>query len=202
MTEHADRPIASAATSAARTVFFTSPCFVAKRTKRSSGKPMAGSTATAWRAPSPASSAAQPQVAAERRRDEPGRQRWRQSQLARLTGHLEFDPRHEQRRRAILEEDPASEPVIRPYLVGKDVNRQLDQAPGSLDVLPAIKAAIVRREPDFDERDHGFSSFSRLLEAMETAGLLRQLNVLAQQMRKRRFAQYVADKYEEFRGGR
>jgi hypothetical protein len=37
----------------------------------------------------------------------------------------------------------------------------------------AIKAAIVRREPDFDERDFGFSSFSRMLEAMETAGLLR-----------------------------
>jgi hypothetical protein len=37
----------------------------------------------------------------------------------------------------------------------------------------AIKAAIVRREPDFDERDHGFTSFSRMLEAMETAGLLR-----------------------------
>lgn len=38
----------------------------------------------------------------------------------------------------------------------------------------AIKAAIVRREPDFDERDHGFSSFSRLLEAMEKEGLLRR----------------------------
>jgi hypothetical protein len=37
-----------------------------------------------------------------------------------------------------------------------------------------IKAAIVRREPDFDERDHGFSSFSRLLEAMEKEGLLRR----------------------------
>ncbi len=37
----------------------------------------------------------------------------------------------------------------------------------------AIKAAIVRREPDFDERDFGFSSFSRMLEAMEAAGLLR-----------------------------
>jgi uncharacterized LabA/DUF88 family protein len=37
----------------------------------------------------------------------------------------------------------------------------------------AIKAAIVRREPDFDERDHGFSSFSRLLEAMEKESLLR-----------------------------
>lgn len=38
----------------------------------------------------------------------------------------------------------------------------------------AIKAAIVRREPDFDERDHGYSSFSRLLEAMEIEGLLRR----------------------------
>ncbi len=38
----------------------------------------------------------------------------------------------------------------------------------------AIKAAIVRREPDFDERDHGFSSFSRLLEAMEKDGLLKR----------------------------
>ncbi len=38
----------------------------------------------------------------------------------------------------------------------------------------AIKAAIVRREPDFDERDGGYSSFSRLLEAMEAEGLLRR----------------------------
>ncbi|HET9552615.1 MAG TPA: NYN domain-containing protein, partial [Anaeromyxobacteraceae bacterium] len=38
----------------------------------------------------------------------------------------------------------------------------------------AIKAAIVRREPDFDEREYGFSSFSRLLEAMEQAGHLRR----------------------------
>jgi uncharacterized LabA/DUF88 family protein len=38
----------------------------------------------------------------------------------------------------------------------------------------AIKAAIVRREPDFDERDHGFSSFSRLLEAMEKEQLCRR----------------------------
>jgi len=38
----------------------------------------------------------------------------------------------------------------------------------------AIKAAIVRKEPDFDERDHGFSSFNRLLEMMEKDGLLRR----------------------------
>jgi uncharacterized LabA/DUF88 family protein len=38
----------------------------------------------------------------------------------------------------------------------------------------AIKAAIVRREPDFDERDHGFSTFSKLLEALEKEGLCRR----------------------------
>jgi uncharacterized LabA/DUF88 family protein len=38
----------------------------------------------------------------------------------------------------------------------------------------AMKAAIVRREPDFDEREYGFSSFSRLLEFMEKEGLLRR----------------------------
>jgi uncharacterized LabA/DUF88 family protein len=38
----------------------------------------------------------------------------------------------------------------------------------------AIKAAIVRKEPDFDEREHGFSSFNRLLEAMEKENLLRR----------------------------
>ncbi len=38
----------------------------------------------------------------------------------------------------------------------------------------AIKEAIVRKEPDFDERDHGFSTFKRLLEAMEKEGLLKR----------------------------
>jgi len=38
----------------------------------------------------------------------------------------------------------------------------------------AVKAAIVRKEPDFDEREHGFSSFMRLLEAMEKEGLLKR----------------------------
>ena len=38
----------------------------------------------------------------------------------------------------------------------------------------AIKEAIVRKEPDFDERDHGFSSFNRLLEAMEKEGMLKR----------------------------
>jgi uncharacterized LabA/DUF88 family protein len=37
-----------------------------------------------------------------------------------------------------------------------------------------IKETIVRKEPDFDERDHSFSTFSRLLEAMEKDGMLKR----------------------------
>ena len=37
-----------------------------------------------------------------------------------------------------------------------------------------IKETIVRKVPDFDERDHGFSTFAKLLEAMEKKGLLRR----------------------------
>jgi uncharacterized LabA/DUF88 family protein len=41
-----------------------------------------------------------------------------------------------------------------------------------------IKETIVRKEPDFDEREQGFSTFSRLLQEMERQGLLKrqQLN--------------------------
>jgi uncharacterized LabA/DUF88 family protein len=38
-----------------------------------------------------------------------------------------------------------------------------------------IKETIVRKEPDFDEREHGFSSFNRLLEAMEKDGLCQRV---------------------------
>lgn len=37
-----------------------------------------------------------------------------------------------------------------------------------------IKETIVRKEPDFDEREHGFSSFIKLLGEMERQGLLRR----------------------------
>lgn len=50
----------------------------------------------------------------------------------------------------------------------------LERATGPLN--PSfIKEAIVRREPDFDERDHGFSSFSRLLEAAEREELCQRV---------------------------
>jgi uncharacterized LabA/DUF88 family protein len=38
----------------------------------------------------------------------------------------------------------------------------------------AIKEAIVRREPDFDEREHGFSTFKKLLDHMEKEHLLKR----------------------------
>src|SRR5262249_27638279 len=37
-----------------------------------------------------------------------------------------------------------------------------------------IKETIVRKEPDFDEREAGFSTFSRLLQEMERQGLLKR----------------------------
>ena len=38
----------------------------------------------------------------------------------------------------------------------------------------AIKEFIVRKEPDFDEREHGFPTFKKLLETMEKEGLLKR----------------------------
>ncbi|MGC4113756.1 MAG: NYN domain-containing protein [Myxococcales bacterium] len=40
-----------------------------------------------------------------------------------------------------------------------------------------IKETIVRKQPDFDERDFGFSTFSKLLQALETEGLLKRQQV-------------------------
>jgi len=59
-----------------------------------------------------------------------------------------------------------------PAIARKVVSSLLSRATSPLN--PSfIKETIVRTEPDFDERDHGFSTFSRLLEAMEKEGLLR-----------------------------
>jgi uncharacterized protein (TIGR00288 family) len=69
-------------------------------------------------------------------------------------------------------ERPPREKVI-PEIAREATAAILSRASGPVNPS-AIKAAIVRKEPDFDERDHGFSSFSRMLEAMETEGLLRR----------------------------
>jgi uncharacterized LabA/DUF88 family protein len=64
-----------------------------------------------------------------------------------------------------------------PQIAREVVSSLLSRATGPLNPS-LIKETIVRNEPDFDERDQGFSTFSRLLQAMEQQGLLKrqQLN--------------------------
>jgi uncharacterized LabA/DUF88 family protein len=60
-----------------------------------------------------------------------------------------------------------------PEIAREVVSNLLSRATGPLNPS-LIKETIVRKQPDFDERDHGFSTFSRLLEAMEKEGLLKR----------------------------
>ena len=61
-----------------------------------------------------------------------------------------------------------------PDIAVEVVQRLLSRATGA--VNPSlIKETIVRKEPDFDERDHGFSTFAKLLAAMEQEGLLKRV---------------------------
>jgi uncharacterized LabA/DUF88 family protein len=60
-----------------------------------------------------------------------------------------------------------------PEIAREVVSSLLSRATGPLNPS-LIKETIVRKQPDFDERDHGFSTFSRLLEAMETSGMLKR----------------------------
>ena len=60
-----------------------------------------------------------------------------------------------------------------PELAREVVSGLLPRATGPINPS-LIKETIVRREPDFDESDHGFSTFSKLLEAMEREGMLKR----------------------------
>ena len=60
-----------------------------------------------------------------------------------------------------------------PELAREIVSSLLARATGPINPS-AIKEAIVRKAPDFDERDHGFATFSRLLDALEKEGLLKR----------------------------
>jgi uncharacterized LabA/DUF88 family protein len=61
-----------------------------------------------------------------------------------------------------------------PEIAREVVQSMLARATGP--VNPSlIKEAIVRKEPDFDEREHGFSTFARLLASLEQEGLLRRI---------------------------
>ena len=82
------------------------------------------------------------------------------------------EPGKEKEPREKEKDRPAKEKVI-PDIAREAAASILSRATSPVNPS-AIKAAIVRREPDFDERDHGFSSFNRLLEAMEKEGLLKR----------------------------
>ncbi len=82
-----------------------------------------------------------------------------------------------------------------PAIAREVVQRLLGSAAGA--VNPSlIKETIVRKEPDFDERDHGFSNFTRLLAAMEQEGLLKR------QQQGRQWYVVAPDAVLEPRGGR
>lgn len=67
-----------------------------------------------------------------------------------------------------------SKTEVVPDIAREVVQSMLARATGP--VNPSlIKEAIVRKEPDFDEREHGFSTFARLLAALEQQGLLRRI---------------------------
>ena len=60
-----------------------------------------------------------------------------------------------------------------PEVAREVVSSLLARATGPLN--PSfIKETLVRKQPDFDEREHGFSSFLRLLEALEKEGMLKR----------------------------
>jgi hypothetical protein len=67
-----------------------------------------------------------------------------------------------------------------PPLAREVVRSLLARATGPLNPS-LIKETLVRKEPDFDERNHGFSTFSRLLEAMEKEGLLKRQQLKGRQ---------------------
>ena len=61
-----------------------------------------------------------------------------------------------------------------PQIAREVVSSLLGRATGPIN--PSfIKETIVRKEPDFDEREFGFSTFSRMLEAMEKEGLCQRI---------------------------
>jgi uncharacterized LabA/DUF88 family protein len=104
----------------------------------------------------------------------------RQSVVAEEAGHGKRGGRHGRDRggKAEAAAAPSSKsPQARtevPDIAREVVQSMLARATGA--VNPSlIKEAIVRKEPDFDEREHGFSTFARLLAALEQEGLLRRI---------------------------
>jgi hypothetical protein len=67
-----------------------------------------------------------------------------------------------------------------PPIAREVVSSLLSRATGPLNPS-LIKETIVRKEPDFDEREQGFSTFSRMLQAMEREGLLKRQQINGRQ---------------------
>ncbi len=82
-----------------------------------------------------------------------------------------------------------------PVIAREVVSSLLSRATGPLNPS-LIKETIVRKQPDFDERDHGFSTFSRMLEAMEKEGLLKR-----QQQGRQWYVVSISDSTIEPKGG-
>ena len=59
-----------------------------------------------------------------------------------------------------------------PEVAREVVSSLLARATGPLNPS-LIKETVVRKEPDFDEREYGFSTFTRLLETLEKQGALK-----------------------------
>jgi hypothetical protein len=67
-----------------------------------------------------------------------------------------------------------------PAVAREVVSSLLSQATGPINPS-LIKETIVRRQPDFDEREHGFSTFSKLLEQLESEGLCKRQQLKGRQ---------------------
>ncbi len=81
--------------------------------------------------------------------------------------------RKSRRRRPASAQQPKRPLNQVPAIAQEVVASLLSRATGPLNPS-LIKETIVRKEPDFDEREYGFSSFIKLLGAMEEAGLLKR----------------------------
>lgn len=68
---------------------------------------------------------------------------------------------------------PERPPAEIPQIAQQVVSSLLARATGPINPS-LIKETIVRQQPDFDEREHGFSTFSKLLERMGQESLLRR----------------------------
>lgn len=95
-------------------------------------------------------------------------------------GREERTERGEESRRSERHEKPKTEGGGEkkkreiPQIAREVVSSLLQRATGPIN--PSfIKETIVRKEPDFDEREYGFATFSRLLEAMEKEGLCQRI---------------------------